>query len=59
MGRRRASRGIPRNMEGVNDADAAGIAEITGISAGNVATKIHRIKKILASRFNKGERNGR
>jgi RNA polymerase sigma-70 factor, ECF subfamily len=30
--------------------DAAGIAEITGISAGNVATKIHRIKKILAGR---------
>ncbi|HEV7428531.1 MAG TPA: sigma-70 family RNA polymerase sigma factor [Thermoanaerobaculia bacterium] len=36
--------------------DAAGIAEITGISPGNVATKIHRIKKILASRFGKGER---
>jgi RNA polymerase sigma-70 factor, ECF subfamily len=41
--------------------DAAGIAEITGISPGNVATKIHRIKKILAGRFNtmfKGERYG-
>jgi RNA polymerase sigma-70 factor (ECF subfamily) len=38
--------------------DAAGIAEITGISAGNVATKIHRIKKILAGRFGKGERHG-
>jgi RNA polymerase sigma-70 factor (ECF subfamily) len=37
--------------------DAAGIAEITGISPGNVATKIHRIKKILASRF-KGDRHG-
>ena len=37
--------------------EAAGIAEITGISAGNVATKIHRIKKILAGRFGKGERN--
>ena len=37
--------------------DAAGIAEITGISAGNVATKIHRIKKILAGRFGNGERN--
>jgi RNA polymerase sigma-70 factor, ECF subfamily len=37
--------------------DGAGIAEITGISAGNVATKIHRIKKILAGRFGKGERN--
>jgi len=41
--------------------DAAGIAEITGISPGNVATKIHRIKKILAGRFNtmsQGERHG-
>ena len=37
--------------------DAAGIAEITGISAGNVATKIHRIKKILAGRFGRGDRN--
>ena len=37
--------------------DAAGIAEITGISAGNVATKIHRIKKILAGRFSRGERH--
>jgi RNA polymerase sigma-70 factor (ECF subfamily) len=37
--------------------DAAGIAEITGISPGNVATKIHRIKKILARRFDKGERH--
>jgi RNA polymerase sigma-70 factor (ECF subfamily) len=35
--------------------DATGIAEITGISAGNVATKIHRIKKILAGRFGQGE----
>ena len=41
--------------------DAAGIAEITGISPGNVATKVYRIKKILAGRFNtmfKGERHG-
>lgn len=41
--------------------DAVGIAEITGISPGNVATKIHRIKKILAGRFNsmfKGEGHG-
>jgi RNA polymerase sigma-70 factor (ECF subfamily) len=37
--------------------DAASIAEITGISAGNVATKIHRIKKILAGRFGRGDRN--
>jgi RNA polymerase sigma-70 factor (ECF subfamily) len=37
--------------------EAAGIAEITGISAGNVATKIHRIKKILAGRFGRGDRH--
>ena len=31
--------------------DAASIGEITGISAGNVATKVHRIKSILKRRF--------
>jgi RNA polymerase sigma-70 factor, ECF subfamily len=35
-------------LEGI---DAASIGEIAGISAGNVATKIHRVKKILARRF--------
>ena len=39
--------------------DAASIGEIAGISPGNVATKIHRIKKILATRFSQGERNGK
>lgn len=34
--------------------DAASIAEITGLSAGNVATKIHRIKNILVRRFHEG-----
>jgi RNA polymerase sigma-70 factor (ECF subfamily) len=34
--------------------DAASIAEITGISPGNVATKIHRIKSFLAERYRKG-----
>lgn len=34
--------------------DAASIGEITGLSAGNVATKIHRIKKILVRRFQAG-----
>jgi RNA polymerase sigma-70 factor, ECF subfamily len=38
--------------------DAASIGEITGISAGNVATKIHRIKSILARRFHEGGRHG-
>lgn len=31
--------------------DAASIGEITGISQANVATRIHRIKRILARRF--------
>jgi RNA polymerase sigma-70 factor (ECF subfamily) len=34
--------------------DAASISEITGISPGNVATKVHRIKIILARRFHEG-----
>ena len=37
--------------------DAASIGEITGISAGNVATRIHRIKKLLADRFHQGARH--
>ena len=37
--------------------DAASIGEITGLSAGNVATNIHRIKNLLARQFQqKGER---
>jgi RNA polymerase sigma-70 factor (ECF subfamily) len=34
--------------------DAAAIGEITGISPGNAATKIHRIKAILARQFHQG-----
>ena len=34
--------------------DAAAIGEITGLSAANVATKIHRIKRLLARRFEEG-----
>src|SRR5580765_4654251 len=34
--------------------DAGSIGEIAGISAGNVATKVHRIKKVLAQRFQRG-----
>lgn len=37
--------------------DAAATAEITGLSAVNVATRIHRIKKLLATRFNSGGRS--
>ncbi|HKS23676.1 MAG TPA: RNA polymerase sigma factor [Thermoanaerobaculia bacterium] len=39
--------------------DAASIGEVTGISAGNVAIRIHRIKKILAERFRQGGNDGR
>ncbi len=37
--------------------DAAATAEIVGTSPGNVATKIHRIKNLLAQRFYGGGRN--
>ena len=37
--------------------DAASIGEITGLSAGNVATKIHRIKNIMSRRFHEGGRD--
>jgi len=35
----------------LEDVDAAGIAEITGLSPGAVATRIHRIKALLAQGF--------
>jgi len=38
--------------------DAASIGEITGLSPGNVATKVHRIKNVLARRFQEGGRHG-
>jgi DNA-directed RNA polymerase specialized sigma24 family protein len=34
--------------------DAAATAEISGLSARNVATKIHRIKAALGERFREG-----
>jgi RNA polymerase sigma-70 factor (ECF subfamily) len=37
--------------------DAAATAEITGLAPGNVATKIHRIKNLLAQRFHQGDRH--
>ena len=37
--------------------DAAAIGEITGLAAGNVATKIHRIKSILTRAFHQGGRH--
>ena len=43
-------------LEGI---DAAAIGEITGLSPGNVATKVHRVKKVLIARFHEqAERNG-
>lgn len=36
----------------LDDIDAQAIGEITGLSPGAVATKIHRIKAVLAKRFN-------
>lgn len=35
----------------LEDLDAAAIGEITGLSASNVSTKIHRIKSLLAARL--------
>jgi RNA polymerase sigma-70 factor (ECF subfamily) len=38
--------------------DAASIAEITGLSAANVATKVSRIKHVLIQRFHVGAGHG-
>jgi RNA polymerase sigma-70 factor, ECF subfamily len=38
----------------LEDMDAVSIGEVTGLSPGNVATRIHRIKNILAKRFHEG-----
>ena len=38
--------------------DAASIAEITGLSAANVATKVRRIKLLLIQRFHEGTGDG-
>jgi RNA polymerase sigma-70 factor, ECF subfamily len=43
-------------LEGM-DADA--ISELTGLSASNVATKVHRIKQVLRKRFEGGDRDER
>lgn len=39
----------------LDDLDAKEIGEVTGLSAGAVATRIHRAKAVLARRFNVGE----
>ena len=38
----------------LEDMDAAAIGEITGLSPGSVAMRIHRIKNVLARRFHEG-----
>jgi RNA polymerase sigma-70 factor (ECF subfamily) len=38
----------------LEDIDARTIGEIVGLSAANVATKIHRVKKVLAQQFQEG-----
>jgi len=38
----------------LEDMDAASIGEITGLSPANVAMRIHRIKRVLARRFQEG-----
>lgn len=38
----------------LEDLDAAAIGEITGLKPGTVATKIHRLKALLARRFAEG-----
>ena len=43
----------------LEDLDALEIAEVTGLSAVNVATKVHRIKKVLAARFFEGASDAR
>ncbi|HEY3950389.1 sigma-70 family RNA polymerase sigma factor [Phenylobacterium sp.] len=40
----------------LEDLDAAAIGEITGLSAGAVAVRIHRLKALLARRFAEGGR---
>lgn len=39
----------------LEEVDAAGTAEITGLTPGAVATRIHRIKALLARNFAKGD----
>ena len=42
------------------EGEAAGpIAEVTGISASNVATKIHRIKRLLKQKYLEGANDAR
>jgi RNA polymerase sigma-70 factor (ECF subfamily) len=42
----------------LEDLDARTIGEIVGLSAANVATKVHRVKRVLAQQFQEGVGNG-
>ena len=42
----------------LEEEDAVSIAEITGLSAANVATKVRRIKQILVRQFHEGGQHG-
>ena len=44
-------------MAYLEDVDAESIGEITGLSAANVWSKIHRVKSLLVRRFPRGGRN--
>jgi RNA polymerase sigma-70 factor, ECF subfamily len=43
----------------LEDLDAAGIADVTGLSVAVVNVRIHRIKTVLARRFQQGADHGR
>ncbi len=43
----------------LEDLDAADIGEVTGLSPAAIAVKIHRIKAVLAKRFQQGGNDGR
>jgi RNA polymerase sigma-70 factor, ECF subfamily len=43
----------------LEEMDAASIAEVTGLSPQNVATRVHRIKNLLARQYQKGVSDGR
>jgi RNA polymerase sigma-70 factor (ECF subfamily) len=40
----------------LEDFSAEAIGDVVGLSASNIATKIHRVKKLLATMFNEGNR---
>ena len=46
---------VPLDLEGL---DAASIGEVTGSSPGSIATKVHRLKKLLTRRFQERGRRG-